>query len=317
MALRKTSAEYFSHDADASEDEKVMYLEAEFGFMGYALYFKLLERLCRSENFEMKFGPIQRQVLARHFGVKEEELSRFVVAATSCDVAAFRLENEIIWSDGLKKRMAHLMEKRQRDAERIAQKRAENALKTHNSLINENVAATSAQVKESKVKESKVKESKVKESKGSVSAHTHAQAVEVEVLQTLPSPAMHEFVNAQTPDELESKISKFYTGWPNLKEWIESTTVAGQMGPQDRTDVVRGFCSYAIEKGYGRKTYQDLHARFAKWWNDQKNFNRASANGKPANGQKNEFKFRSPDTISDALEFAARWQREAELGLPH
>lgn len=312
MALKKTSAEYFSHDADASEDEKVMYLEAEFGFMGYALYFKMLERLCRSSNFEMKFGPVQRQVLARHFGVSVDEFSRFVVAATSCDVAAFRLENETIWSDGLKKRMAHLMEKRQRDAERIAQKRAENAQKIHNSLINEGVAATSAQVKERKGKESKVKESK-----GSVSAHAHAQAVEVEVLQPLPSPAMHEFVNAQTPDELESKISKFYTAWPNLKEWIESTTVAGQMGPQDRTDVVRGFCSYAIEKGYGRKTFQDLHARFAKWWNDQKNFNRASANGKPANGKQNGLKFNSPDTISDAFEFAARWQRETELGLPH
>lgn len=164
------------------------------------------------------------------------------------------------------------------------------------------------------------KDSKGKDSKGGdgeKSAHAHAQAVEVEVLQPLPSPAMHEFVNAQTPDELESKISKFYTAWPNLKEWIESTTVAGQMGPQDRTDVVRGFCSYAIEKNYGAKTYRELHARFSKWWNDQKNFNRASANGKPANGKQNGLKFNSPDTISDAFEFAARWQRENELGLPH
>ena len=33
--------------------------------------------------------------------------------------------------------------------------------------------------------------------------------------------------------------------------------------------------------------------------------------------KKNEFKFRSPDTVTDALDFAARWQRENELGLPH
>ena len=33
--------------------------------------------------------------------------------------------------------------------------------------------------------------------------------------------------------------------------------------------------------------------------------------------KKNGLKFNSPDTISDALDFAARWQRETELGLPH
>ena len=33
--------------------------------------------------------------------------------------------------------------------------------------------------------------------------------------------------------------------------------------------------------------------------------------------KKNGLKFNSPDTISDALDFAKRWQRETELGLPH
>jgi len=275
MALRKTSAAYFSHDADASEDEKVMYLETLFGFMGYALYFKLLERLCRSEHFEMKFGPVQRQVLARHFGVTLEEFSRFIVAATSCDVAAFRLENDLLWSDGLKKRMAWLMEKRHRDAERIAQKRAENAEKKHNALINSDVAATSAQVKESKVKESKVKESK----ENNKNAHAKKSESDTDLNEEKKGPSPNSAGPLPAPSRLD--------------EWIDSLTSDYQ--------IKEGFClgykipeslfhEYvqrfpAVARATPEKYYRraDLTGHFLNWSATQyaKHKDGPATNGKP------------------------------------
>ena len=51
---RKNNAEYFSHDTDASSDEKIIYLESKFGLAGYAFYFKMLEVLSRSEDFTIE-----------------------------------------------------------------------------------------------------------------------------------------------------------------------------------------------------------------------------------------------------------------------
>ena len=310
---RKNDADYFPHDNDMRNNLKVRAVRQRHGLEGYAVWCMLIETLTGRDNFTLEVDELTVEMLAGDYGVPAESLQSMLESFRRLKL--INPEPEIIFAPGLLERMEPLMADRQRKREWAERNSWKKPVENPDTGSNRQQKQPENEFSTSKTPQSKVKESKVKESKESVSAHLHAQAVEV--LQPLPSPAMHEFVNAQTPDELESKISKFYSGWPNLKEWIESTTVAGQMGPQDRTDVVRGFCSYAIEKGYGRKTYQDLHARFAKWWNDQKNFNRASANGKPANGQKNEFKVRSPDTISDALEFAARWQRETELGLPH
>lgn len=312
---RKNDADYFPHDNDMRNNLKVRAVRQRHGLEGYAVWCMLIETLTGRDNFTIEVDELTVEMLAGDYGVPAESLQSMLESFRRLKL--INPEPERIFAPGLLERMEPLMADRQRKREWAERNSWKKPVENLDSGTNRQQKHSENEFSTSKTPQSKVKESKVKESKESESVHTHAQAVEVEVLQPLPSPAMHEFVNAQTPDELESKILKFYTGWPNLKEWIESTTVAGQMGPQDRTDVVRGFCSYAIEKGYGRKTYQDLHARFSKWWQDQKNFNRASVNGKPANGQQNGLKFNSPDTISDALDFAARWQRETELGLPH
>lgn len=151
--MAKLSAEYFSHDTDASQDEKIIYLESIFGDSGYAWFFKMLETLGRSNNFEIEWNELKCGVLARKFNTTQQEFNKFIVAATNQDVRAFVIENGRLYSPGLKNRLEKMLERRRKEAERIAEKRAKYS-----------VAATKTEVDatrgQSKVKESKVKESK-------------------------------------------------------------------------------------------------------------------------------------------------------------
>ena len=49
----KEGMDYFPHDTDAADDEKVVALEAMFGNDGYAFYFKTLERIYRTSDAEL------------------------------------------------------------------------------------------------------------------------------------------------------------------------------------------------------------------------------------------------------------------------
>ena len=47
----KEGLDYFSHDCDISDDEKMQLLQAECGIIGYAVFLKLLERIYRNGYF--------------------------------------------------------------------------------------------------------------------------------------------------------------------------------------------------------------------------------------------------------------------------
>lgn len=154
--MAKSTAEYFSHDTDASLDEKIIYLESLFGDSGYAWFFKMLETLGRANDFEIEWSELKCGVLARKFNTTQQEFNKFIVAATNPDVRAFVIKNGKLYSPGLKNRLEKMLDRRRKEAERIAEKR-----------VKYNVDATSADV-DATSGQSKVKESKVKESKGDI-----------------------------------------------------------------------------------------------------------------------------------------------------
>ena len=158
---KKNNADYFPHDCHAQDDEKVVYLESLFGDSGYAWYFKMIECFTRSDNFEMAWSETKCAIMARKFNADLATFSRFIVAATTPEIDAFRLDNGMLFSNGLKKRLNILVEKRERDAERQAERRKpekDNSLK--DDVVAEETSIVAATMPQSKVKESKVKESK-------------------------------------------------------------------------------------------------------------------------------------------------------------
>ncbi len=162
-----TGAEWFKHDADMSADEKVIYLESQFGLIGYALFNKMLEALTRAQGNRITWNEIQCGIYARKFGCEVGTFRDFILEATRPEIAAFVVEDGMLFSPGLHKRLTKLYERREREAERIARKRKQPQLATTDDdvaptfqqippMLN-NVAATEAQ---SRVEQSTVEESR-------------------------------------------------------------------------------------------------------------------------------------------------------------
>jgi hypothetical protein len=119
----KNNADYFSHDADASSDEKVVYLESLFGHTGYAVYFKMLECMTRSDGFMLEWDDIKKSIYAAKFGISVTEIDQIIEECCREEIKAFEIDNGYIYSPGLIKRMQPLIEKRQNNREKYQQKK--------------------------------------------------------------------------------------------------------------------------------------------------------------------------------------------------
>ncbi|MBD1207845.1 MAG: DUF4373 domain-containing protein [Ignavibacteria bacterium] len=134
-----TGAEWFKHDADMSADEKVIYLESQFGLVGYALFNKMLEVLSRATDNRIQWNEFQCGVYARKFGCERAMFQSFIEEATRPEVAAFLLHDGWLFSNGLIKRLAPMYEKRARNAEKVRKYRQSKK----NRLHDEDVTVTS------------------------------------------------------------------------------------------------------------------------------------------------------------------------------
>lgn len=112
-------AEWFKHDADMSADEKVIYLESQFGLVGYALFNKMLEVLSRAKDNRIQWNEFQCGVYARKFGCERTIFQSFIEESTRPEVAAFLLHDGWLFSNGLIQRLAPMYEKRARNAEKV------------------------------------------------------------------------------------------------------------------------------------------------------------------------------------------------------
>ncbi len=110
----KENAEYFSHDADASSDEKIIYLESKYGSTGYSFFFKMLEILTHSKNFEIELNEVSSAIYAKKIGVSMQEFSAIIKDCIRPEIRAFCLVEGKLYSEGLKKRLKNLVDKRNR-----------------------------------------------------------------------------------------------------------------------------------------------------------------------------------------------------------
>lgn len=173
---RKEGMEYFPHDTDAVNDEKIDSMRALFGNNGYAFYFILCERIYRTNNAELDISkPVLLTPLIKKLLVTPEEFNEMLEAA--CELGLFDgqeyEQRGVLTSNGIKKRFIEVDKMRDRWRNRKG-KQAEN---TEENGANktvfpvENLADNSEEYPwenpevtgESKVKQSKAKESKVKD----------------------------------------------------------------------------------------------------------------------------------------------------------
>ncbi len=150
---RKEGLDYFPHDVDASNDEKIEIMTTLYGNDGYAFYFILLERIYRTPNLELSVSDAETiQILAKKTNVSVEKFTQMLDTALKYglfDKQAFE-ERKVLTSNGIKKRAAIVLEKRAKMREKY---------KTKNKI---SAAETGEEIKE----ETRVSAAKIEEEKG-------------------------------------------------------------------------------------------------------------------------------------------------------
>jgi hypothetical protein len=101
--------DYFPHDVDASQDEKIEAMRSVYGNDGYAFYFITLERIYRSDTGELDLNnDVIFVSLAKKIMVTQNKLRKMI--QTSVEIGLFSSENyeklKILTSDGIKKRLS-------------------------------------------------------------------------------------------------------------------------------------------------------------------------------------------------------------------
>ena len=147
---------YFSHDSNARNDPKIACLRKKYGWVGYGLYWAIIEVLRDQPCYSYPQALLDGLAITigwDHNDPQTEEISFNDFVKFCCDVGLLIIENDALKSNSLISRMKSLDDKRQRLAEagRIG------------GLMSSQAKAKLKLPSTSKVKESKVKEIKTVE----------------------------------------------------------------------------------------------------------------------------------------------------------
>lgn len=75
---KKHNADYFPHDAHMRNDEKLKAVRRKFGHNGYSVWNMLLEKLCDSKDFILKYNDQNLELLAGDFDIEVEDLKLMI-----------------------------------------------------------------------------------------------------------------------------------------------------------------------------------------------------------------------------------------------
>lgn len=194
---KKEGMDYFPHDTDAVNDEKIEALRMLYGNDGYAFYFILLERIYRSPKFELDVSDAETiQILSKKVGVNEEVFHKILQTALKrgCFDKELYEEKGVLTSDGVKKRANVVVEKRVKMREKYSKDKEEGVSDA------ETTQETGEESTQSKVKESKEKKSKGKESKEKKLISPKFDTCDIEMANQLFSRILENNENAKEPD---------------------------------------------------------------------------------------------------------------------
>lgn len=105
--MRK-EAYYFSHDGNANTDEKILMLRADHGWEGYGIYWLLIELMFQTGDTALKHSLVRGIAVANNIDITL--LSG--VINTCITVGLFATENDLFWSDSLRRRKQDYAEKK-------------------------------------------------------------------------------------------------------------------------------------------------------------------------------------------------------------
>ncbi len=129
----KKDAYYFSHDANAQDDPKCMYLIDQLGMEGYGIFWALIEKLRAEKNYKLPLSSITS--FAKRWGTEEQKVEKVVK-----NFKLFKINNNFFYSSRLKESMEKKTELakasaaarwKDADANRTHNKRTPNGMQNH------------------------------------------------------------------------------------------------------------------------------------------------------------------------------------------
>lgn len=195
--MKKTP--YFSHDANAREDPKIMAMRSIYGWQGYGWYWLFIENMREQQDYKLS---IQGQYVFNAFAMQmqcESEVAEKFINDCINEFKLFKSNEKKFWSSSLIIRMGKMQEKSKKasesakarwskgsaTSETVCEGNADN-MRTHSECN-----ANAMQIKESKVKESKVNKY--------IYSSLHSQLAEILVERIIINKP-----NFKTPSNLDS-----------------------------------------------------------------------------------------------------------------
>jgi len=169
--MAKEIPPYFSHDANAAEDHKVIKLNIKYpDYSGYGLYWRIVEELRKLPESGYKYLLEDLSLLAHQLRLTPEKIKIFIQECcnefTYKKIGLFKKDDDFFWSDSLIKRMELKEEKSNYFSElgkNGAKKRWNNSDAITDAIKNNSVAIkTDGESMANKQKKTKIKETKTK-----------------------------------------------------------------------------------------------------------------------------------------------------------
>lgn len=246
-------AYYFSHDSNASHDEKILNLRADHGWEGYGIYWAIIERLRDSSDHKYQNDSIKG--LSVSLGIKRHVLEEIVN-----NYGLFDSDEDCFWSPSLMRRM-DIVEKKRGLAKKASKARWVKNVSDTNAAkqVSENDANTDASAMQMQCgrnadasivqceidadamqgNEMKVNEMKLNERKGNfLDTHTIAREFKIEILEVFEKRGL----------DLEAADSEFekFIAFFDERDWKNSA------GAQIR-DPVNVAKTWTIKQDYQQK----------------------------------------------------------------
>lgn len=198
-------AYYFSHDANALTDPKILAMRCDYGLEGYGLYWSIIEMMRNEETYRLNYNKNTFRAIKSLTNTKIE-VEKYINDCVN-DYELFKLENNKLFSNSLLRRMEDYDHKkiisRENGKKGGAPKGNQNARKTkeNNQETTQNnqqvdlIQAETTQNNQSKVKESKVNKNKEKENTENINSADLLQKYFIECLGSTNLNAIQECIS--------------------------------------------------------------------------------------------------------------------------
>ena len=107
-------AYYFSHDANARHDPKIIKMISSYGMEGYGWYWVIIEMLREQDNYKLSIGDQNDiDVIAIQTNSKRSKIQKYINDCLKI-FKLFKKSKKYLWSKSLLNRMEKMNEKREK-----------------------------------------------------------------------------------------------------------------------------------------------------------------------------------------------------------